>query len=273
MKRIFLMLVVTFAFTGHVFAECAIAEKKALEAFDHAWSDAIAKGDRAALTTILANEFTGMPAMINKTQNIENTMAAFERNKANPQNTDQGSSDNYMISCTPSTATITHRNLVTAKNLANGKGETVFSRSVHFLEKRAGKWQVVSTANHSLDDYGVLMYMEHDWNAADVKRDVSWFEKNLAADYSGISSSTSKLYSKAEELANYKTGKSVTEWNAISELDIRIDGNTAIVTGVNHVKGRDDKGQPMDYRLRFTDTFIKRDGRWQVWASQGTRIP
>ncbi len=41
----------------------------------------------------------------------------------------------------------------------------------------------------------------------------------------------------------------------------RYDGNTAIVTGVNHVKGRDDKNQPFDLRVRFT---IKRDGRWQA---------
>lgn len=273
MKRIFFMLVVTFAFTGHVFAECAIADKKALEAFDHAWSDAIAKGDRTALTNILADEFTGMPAMINKTRNIENTMAAFERNKANPQNTDQGSSDNYLISCTPSTATITHRNLAMAKNLANGKEETVFSRSVHFLEKRAGKWQVVSTANHSLDDYGVLMYMEHDWNAADRNRDMSWFEKNFATDFSSVSSRTARIATKSEDIAGMKSDKSVTEWNDFSDMNIRIDGNTAIVTGIVHSKGRDEKNQAFDRRTSFTDTFIKRDGRWQVWATQGTRIP
>lgn len=273
MKNIILMFLLTFTFTGHAFGECSGADKKALEAFDHAWSVAGEKGDRAALTNILADDYVGLPAMISKTQNIEDTMRTFEQNKANPQNRDQFSSDNYLISCTPATATITHRNVVTTMNGTAGKKETFYSRSVHFLEKRGGKWLAVSSANHSLDDYGVLMYMEHDWNAADIKRDVSWFERNLAADFSGISSGTGKIFSKAEELADYKTGKSVTEWNELSEINIRVDGNTAIITGVNHVKGRDEKGQPMNYRLRFTDTFIKRDGRWQVWASQGTRIP
>jgi ketosteroid isomerase-like protein len=51
------------------------------------------------------------------------------------------------------------------------------------------------------------------------------------------------------------------------------DGNVAIVTGVNRVRGRDEQGKPFDRRVRFTDTFIRRDGRWQVWASQGTVIP
>jgi len=44
------------------------------------------------------------------------------------------------------------------------------------------------------------------------------------------------------------------------------------VTGVNHVKGRDDKGQAIDRRTRFTDVFIQRDGRWQVLATQGTVV-
>lgn len=272
MKHIFLILVLTFTFTGHAFGECNQADKKALEAFDHAWSDAGDNGDRTALMNILADDFTGMPAMINKTQSIEGTMRAFERNKVNPQNRDQISSDNYMISCTPMTATITHRNVVTTKNGTGGKEETFYSRSVHFLEKRGGKWQAVSSANHGLDDYGVLMYMEHDWNAADMKRDVSWFERNLAADYSSVSSRAGKLSSKAEDIADMKTDKRVLESIVLSEVNVRIEGNTAIVMGVNHVKGRDDKNQPMEYRSRFTDTFIKRDGRWQAWATQGTRI-
>ena len=200
-------------------------------------------------------------------------MKAAERDRANPNMADKLTHDNYMITCTPNSAVITHRNIVMTKNGAGGKEETFWTRSVHFLEKRGGKWQVVGNAGNGLDESAMLAYMERDWNTADVNRDVSWFEQNFAADYSGISSGTARILTKAEELAEYKNGKSRTESAELSEMNIRIEGNTAVVTGVNHVKGRDDKGQPMDYRLRFTDTFIKRDGRWQVWATQGTRIP
>lgn len=273
MRHIFLILVLTFTFTGFAFGECADADKKALEAFDRAWGEAGVKGDRNALMAIYADDYTGLPDMQNKTQTIEATMKAFETNKANPQMVDKISHDNYQITCTPTSAVITHRNIITTKNGTGGKEETFWTRSVHMLEKRGGKWQVVGNAGNSLDEYAMLAYMEMDWNTADVKRDMGWFERNFAADYSGISSGTAKIFNKTQELENYKNDKSRTEWNQLSEMDIRIDGNTAIVTGINHVKGRDEKGQPMEYRLRFTDTFIKRDGRWQVWATQGTRIP
>jgi ketosteroid isomerase-like protein len=55
-------------------------------------------------------------------------------------------------------------------------------------------------------------------------------------------------------------------------MSVRMEGNTAVVVGVNHVKGRDDKGVAFDRNFRFTDIFVKRDGRWQVLATQGTVV-
>jgi ketosteroid isomerase-like protein len=45
-----------------------------------------------------------------------------------------------------------------------------------------------------------------------------------------------------------------------------------VVTGIYHLKGRDAKGQPIDRRIRYTDVYVKKDGRWQAVASQGTPI-
>ncbi len=209
MKSIFLILAVTFIFAGHAFGECGEADKKALEAFDRAWGEAGVKGDRNALTAIYADDYTGLPAMQNKTQTIEGTMKASETDRANPQMADKISHDNYMITCTPNSAVITHRNIVTTKNGAGGKEETFWTRSVHFLEKRGGKWQVVGNAGNNLDEYAMLGYMELDWNTADRNKDMSWFEQNYAADYSNVSSRTAKISNKAEDIAAYKPTKAL----------------------------------------------------------------
>jgi ketosteroid isomerase-like protein len=55
-------------------------------------------------------------------------------------------------------------------------------------------------------------------------------------------------------------------------MNIRIDGNNAIITGIFRTKGKDDKGA-FDRKTRYTDVWIRRDGRWQAWSSQGTVIP
>ncbi|MFN2393903.1 MAG: DUF4440 domain-containing protein, partial [Pyrinomonadaceae bacterium] len=174
MRNIFVLFVLTFACAGYAFGQCSESDKKALEAFDRAWGEAGVKGDRNALMTIYADDYTGLPEMQNKMQTIELTMADFERAKANPQMADKVTHDNYMITCTPNTATVTHRNIVTTKNGAGGKEETFWTRSVHFLEKRGGKWQVVGNAGNGLDESAMLGYMERDWNTADVNRDLSW---------------------------------------------------------------------------------------------------
>jgi ketosteroid isomerase-like protein len=258
---------------GVAFGQCSDADKKALEAFDHAWSEAGQKGDRAALMNIYADDYVGFPGMVGKTAAINGTMATFERNKANPAEAAKTTYDRYMISCTPLTATITHRNTVWTPSGQGGKPETFYSRSVHFLEKRSGKWQVVSNAGHDLDDYMILEYLEQDWNDANLKRDKAWWEKNYAADFSSVSSVTGKLMNKAEDIAESMNDKGTIELTETSDLDIRIDRNFAVVTGIYRTKGKDEKGVPYDRKSRFTDTWIKRDGRWQAWATAGTIIP
>ena len=268
-----MIFVVMIATAFSVAAQCSDADKKALEAFDRAWGVAGEKGDRAALMNIFADDFVGLPGMVTKTASIEGTMKTFERNKANPAGADKVTHDSYTTTCTPNTATITHRNIVWTPDGAGGKPETFWTRSIHFLEKRGGKWQVVSNAGHDMDDYMVLSYLEHDWNAAALRKDKSWFEKYYASDYSGVSSKDGSVTNKAEDIADIMKPTGGDDWNELSELNTRIDGNTAIVVGVNHVRGKDDKGVAFDRKIRFTDTWIKRDGRWQAWATQGTRMP
>ena len=273
MKRILAMFVLTFAAAGYAFGECSDADKKAIEAFDRAWGEAGVKGDRAALTAVYADDYMSIPQMMNKMATVEDTMKSFETDKANPQMADKITHDNYMITCTPMSATITHRNVITVMNDAGGKEETFWTRSVHVLEKRGGKWQVVSNAGNGLDEYDTLAYMEMDWNNAYKMRDAAWFERNYAGDMTEVDSSDGKIVGKKAAIAAMNADKSVIEWMMIEALDTRVEGNTAIVTSILHAKGRDEKGAAFDRRTRYTDTFIKRDGRWMVWASQGTRIP
>jgi ketosteroid isomerase-like protein len=52
----------------------------------------------------------------------------------------------------------------------------------------------------------------------------------------------------------------------MTDVKVRMHGNTAILTGVYHEKGKD-KGGPYDYRDRFTDVWMKAGGKWRVIAS------
>ncbi|MEY2531390.1 MAG: hypothetical protein QOI96_1475 [Verrucomicrobiota bacterium] len=118
----------------------------------------------------------------------------------------------------------------------------------------------------------ILLRMENAWNEAMQKRDIAWFEQNLAGDMTAISSSNGARSTKAEEIEGLKADKTTYESLELSFLKARVEGNSGIVTGMNHIRARDEQGQVIDLKLAFTDTYIKRDGHWQVWASQHTRI-
>ena len=81
------------------------------------------------------------------------------------------------------------------------------------------------------------------------------------------------IQSKGQALASFAADKSVLESIALLEPTVRVDGNTAIITGINRTRGRDAQGKPFDRRALFTGTWVKRDGRWMVQAFQGTVIP
>jgi len=122
------------------------------------------------------------------------------------------------------------------------------------------------------DDGDLLLRLEREWNEALKGHDVAWLEKNFASDLTDISSGNGALHSKAEDIAMMKADKTVYDLLELSEMKTRVEGDAGIVTGINHLKGHDDQGQAFDLRLAFTDTYIRRDGHWQVWATQHTRV-
>lgn len=266
MKRILGIALLLLAVSPRLFAQCSDAEAKRLAEFDGAWGEALKRGDRAFLQNVYADDFRDIAlggGEKDKARSIEDSIRIV-------QAAAKHSWEHYVIACTPSTATITHRGTWTT--IVNGREQTSYTRSIHVLEKRGGRWQVVTNANHPLDDAATLLYMERDWNDALKNRDAGWFERNYAHDASAVASTSGVLRSKAEAINEVRTDKAAFESLELSDLNARVDGNKAIVTGINHVKGKDAQGKPFDRRVLFTDVFIKRDGRWLVWSTQGTQM-
>ena len=83
--------------------------------------------------------------------------------------------------------------------------------------------------------------------------------------------SDGKVTGKAETLANAKASKMETD--QISDVKVTVFGNTAIATGNWTGKGKDEKGQAVDARERWTDTWMKMsNGKWQCVASHSSTI-
>ncbi len=60
---------------------------------------------------------------------------------------------------------------------------------------------------------------------------------------------------------------------AVESNEVRVYGNdAAVVTGIVVERGKAPTGRPFRQRSRYTDTWVFRDGRWQVVASHLSQL-
>jgi ketosteroid isomerase-like protein len=273
MRTFLLASMVAVVSTPALSQQCPDSERAKLRELDKAWAEATTRGDRARLEAIFADDFASsdINGSQNKATTIDAAVRAAEQRRAGGVTAPPAVYDNYLITCTPVSAVITHR--ATTTTTANGQGQTSYFRSVHVLEKRGGRWQVVGNAGHALTDAAVLLYLENDWNDARIRKDLAWFERILTEDATAASAGTGTIQTKREYLESIRADRSAIESIELLEPSVRIDGNTAIITGINRSRGRDAQGKAFERRALFTGTWVKRDGQWMVRAFQGTVIP
>ena len=114
-----------------------------------------------------------------------------------------------------------------------------------------------------------LMQMERDWTEAALKKDAAALDKILADDWVG--QGPTGVSTKAQTLAELKSGDYKLESQTLGDMKVRVFGDTAVVAGSDDEKSSY-KGKDTSGHYTWTDVFVKRHGRWQAAASQGTRI-
>jgi uncharacterized protein (TIGR02246 family) len=117
-----------------------------------------------------------------------------------------------------------------------------------------------------------LTQIQHRLMKAWVDGDREYVDRTLASDWT-TTDTTGHVLTKAQVVQEvFGSDVRRIESGAIDDIKVRLLGyTTAIVTGHTTAVGTY-KGSKVTANLRFTDVFVKRDGRWQAVASQGTMI-
>ena len=113
--------------------------------------------------------------------------------------------------------------------------------------------------------------LERQINAAVVSGDLHVFERLLADDFTHTNQ-TGKFRTRREWLSNHKPGQSPYVAYDVDDMNIRVYGDTVVVTARTTPKGRDSKGNSITGQYRYLRVWAKRDGQWRAVAFQGTRI-
>ena len=109
----------------------------------------------------------------------------------------------------------------------------------------------------------VLFGLEDEWPQALIKRDPAVFRRLLAPAY--VYTDDRGVFTKEQVIADNTAGSDTVTASSNESMKAYLYGNTAIVVGLLIVKGHSPDG-PFDRRYRFTDTWMKREGRWQCVA-------
>ena len=106
--------------------------------------------------------------------------------------------------------------------------------------------------------------------AAFERGDLKFLETFLGEGFT-LTNGSGEVTSRAETLEEVRKGEPRYQVFRNSDMRVRLYGDTALVLGLTTVKGTSG-GQPFAAELRFTDTLLKRSGRWVIVASHASRV-
>jgi ketosteroid isomerase-like protein len=114
-------------------------------------------------------------------------------------------------------------------------------------------------------DAANIRAMELKWTESYKQRQVQELSSLLSEDFV-ITVEDGRMYSKTGYISHSAEPSVQVEVAEMSDLKVRVHGNTAVVTGAYHESGKSN-GKPYEYHDRLTDVWMKVGGRWQVVAS------
>jgi hypothetical protein len=121
----------------------------------------------------------------------------------------------------------------------------------------------VQSQDERESDRAYIRLAESDWAESVVTNNVSVLERILADDFVGVDIDGSH-YSKADAIKDFRAHPSEFASNHLNEIGIRFYGDAAVAQGNESWKKKD----ATPGKFVWTDTWIRRGGKWQIVAAE-----
>ena len=116
-----------------------------------------------------------------------------------------------------------------------------------------------------------LKQIEDDWQKATRTRDATLLKVIIAEDWVATDDK-GKALNREQYISQTNSNPDVVQSNENFDMQVRVYGSTAVVTGGLTEKGMRNGAAYID-TYRWTDVFVKRGGHWQAVVSQWAKIP
>jgi len=241
--------------------------------------EALKGKDKAAATRLLADDFVGMY-----------DFGFFNKSEWVKQIDDQYTVNDYTISAPrvlrPSSTTA----LLLYTSTCKGTGAWAdycshTSRISDLWVERNGEWldlfsQDTTAATNpqaakekevqNQSNTATVLQVENDLQNSYLHRDLTVHDRCLVDEFVGVDGE-GNVYTKQQDMQELKDGTFTLKSFKLEDVQVRVLGEGAIVTGRNTTtavyKGKQDTST-----TRFVDTFLKRDGQWRMVYSQDTNL-
>ncbi len=117
------------------------------------------------------------------------------------------------------------------------------------------------------DDRKIVADLDTQYQLAVKNNDAATMDRILADDFVLVTG-RGKTYNKADLLKS-TSGATVYEHQEDTDQTVRVWGDTAVVTALLWVKGTD-AGKPFDYKLWFSDTYVRTARGWRYAFGQAS---
>jgi len=122
------------------------------------------------------------------------------------------------------------------------------------------------------DDEQELRKLENDWLSVYISGDKATYDRVVADDFTGTDESAVKR-GKEQDRALLPAAPVPGAIALNEDTQVRLYGETAIITGRIVTKAKVGDQEIPGFATSFTDTWLKRQGRWQVVARHYSRVP
>jgi ketosteroid isomerase-like protein len=169
----------------------------------------------------------------------------------------------------------------TASDLAHDGPAVVFASMIYLVLRRNGMRVLLLTSALSLvvlsgvaadKASDAVKAAEKAWASATVAGDEAALKELLSDDLS-YTHSNGETDTKAVFIQNLKTGARKYHKLHHESMDVRLYGDTAVLTATAQVETSQKGGKVHPVHLRFIHVWVMKNGRWQMAAHQSLRLP
>ena len=128
----------------------------------------------------------------------------------------------------------------------------------------------VCVAQTTPTDDATFRKLQSDWAEARKNQDVAFLERFYATEFT-VGDMNGAESTREQDINLFRSKILKPAVITDSEMVVHRYGQAALVTGVEHLEGTY-AGNSGAFDLRFANTYVYRDGRWQLVRHQATQI-